>query len=259
MAKVQGNDMIIWVFDDPTFKPVACSTTCTFEVTSDMDEKTTIGTGVWKQSRYDRLSWQISGENLILLNDATKFTAIGLLEAQMNFLDLLVQFSMTDGPVDKVFTGRVLVQSNVLTGPVNEFAKHQFVLQGTGSFVISNDFEIPIITIEVTGVGTGQIDSLQLTDPSGLTGPWLLTGPFVVGTTNTWVLDGLGGNPPSGSYYLEAVVTTSEATNHFSTDALPTFNIGVSSPGATLNTAPLGTSVLYDFTTARNITFLVGS
>jgi predicted secreted protein len=260
-TKVKGNDVIVWAFDDPDFKPVACSTSCTLEVNAEIIEKMTVNSGVWKEPDYQSLEWKVTVDNVIILDDAsTKFGAINLLEAQINFLSLLIQFSLTDGTLTKVITGRVIVPSNVFTGGVDDFARHSVVLQGTGAFAISNDLAIPIITIDVNGIGgaAGRINSITLIDTATLL-TWTITGPFDIGTSNTWVLDGLAGRPGPGAYYVEAGVQSDQLTNHFIMNAPPTVNASVGSGITDLNTAPFGNSVAYDFTVSRTITFNVGS
>lgn len=260
MVKVSGNDVIIRVFDDASFKPVACSTSCSLEVEVDTIEKLTVNSGVWSEPDYQSIRWRVTVDNIIILDDAgTKFNPVALLEAQVSFLKLLVQFSLTDGTNDKVFTGNVLVASNVFTGPVNEFARHQCVLQGSGAFTISNDLNPPSITIAVTGTGTGSITALTLTDPA-TSAVYTYSGvPIANGSSVTWTLDGAGSNPPAGSYYITATVTSDQLTNHFSTNAPPAANVAVGSGTTNLNSAPFGSSVLYDFTADRTITFTIGS
>lgn len=258
-TKALGKDIIFSVFDDPIYKPVACNISCELTSSMEITPRLPLSDGKWKEFRGDSLEWGVFCENIIILDDVLSKAGVPLLVlTQHNMIELLAQFTISAGGLDYVLSGKVIIPSIVLSGAATGFGNASVEFKGTGPLTISNDIPVPTITIETTGVGDGEITSLILRDPSTLA-EWTFVGSIPVGSTESWVLTGFGGQPGPGEYYIEAIVTSDQATNHFIVDAPPTANVAVGSGTTNLDSAPFGNSVAFDFTESRTITFLVGS
>lgn len=258
-TKALGKDIIFSVFDDPIYKPVACNISCELTSSAEIISRLPLASGHWKEYRYDSLEWGVFCENVIILDDVLSKAGVPLLVlTQHNMLELLAQFTISAGGLDYVLSGKVIIPSIVLSGAATGFGNSSVEFKGTGPLTISNDIPVPTITIETTGTGDGEITQLILRDPSTLA-EWTFAGSIPNGSSESWILTGFGGQPGPGEYYIEAIVNSDQATNHFVVDAPPTANVSVGSGATNLDTAPFGNTVAFDFTTSRTITFLVGS
>lgn len=250
-TKVKGNDIIISIRDGDTYKPVACAVSGEITSSADILEKTTTGSGYWKTYAYQRLSWQVTCDGVIILDDeSTKASLFYLLDAQHSFLELLLQCTIQDDEGNaKTVSGNVLIPSIVFSGAVDDFGRHQETFQGSGGLLVTDGLVTNItVTISLTELSgsTGSVDSVTLVDEVGSEYD-LLVSPLMSGSTTADV--------PSGTYKLRVTITSNHATNTWSHDA---------SPGDT-QFFGAGTSVFYnlpepvwDFTEDRTISVTTG-
>jgi hypothetical protein len=255
--EVQGKDALIYFNIDGTFKEYGCAENITVDSIAEIIETSTVGSGTDRDFGYQSKTKTISLTGLVLNDDPTLITVWDLYDQQDNFLstNFRIVFTDTAGNI-KTMAGSVIFPQITWSADQTDLASSTITMQTTGGITLSADAIVPIVTIEVTGVGTGQIDSITLTDSVTLSS-WTLAGPIT--GTDTWVLDGISGRPGPGAYYIEPAVTSSEAANTVSTDAPPTASVSVGSGSTIMNTTPFGNNVLFDFTANRTITLNLGS
>lgn len=258
MAEVLGRDALIYFNITGTYREYGCAESISISFDAELIETSTIGTGSDATYDYQKSTYSISLSGLIV-NESLQVTIWDLLFQQRGFLATPYRIVFTDGVGNiKTVSGNVLIPNVTMNAEQSDFGTGSVQFQGTGEPEIVNEVAVPIITIETTGTGDGEITTLILRDPSTLD-EWTFVGSIPIGSSETWVLTGVGGQPGPGEYYIEAVVNSDQATNHFIVDAPPTANQLVGSGSTTLDTAPFGNFVAFDFTTNRTITFLVGS
>lgn len=263
-TKVKGNDVILSVRDGDIFKPVACSISCELSSDADLVEITTKNSGYWKEFDYQALSWRVTCDGVIILDDeSTKASLFLLLETQHNFLEMIMQFTIQDDAGNaKTIAGRVLIPSIVFSGAVDDYARHQETFQGTGGLLITDGLSTNItVTLRAQGQDgtTGSIDSAELVDDIGIVYPLLSTplSTAVFPDFNT-----ITAEVPAGTYKLRITVITSALgpameSHTLSHDALP---------GDIQHPGPSGATTYYDdpepiwdFTTDRTITLVTGA
>lgn len=65
MAKVKGNDLILFVQKDGEYKAIAYSTTCEIDMQADTIDIGSPDTGQWKRRKKRRKSWNVSSGHLV--------------------------------------------------------------------------------------------------------------------------------------------------------------------------------------------------
>jgi hypothetical protein len=261
--EVQGKDALMFFNLDGTFKEFGCAENITVDSIAEIIETSTVGSGTDRDFDYQSKTKNISLTGLVLNDDPTMITVWDLYNQQENFLttNFRIVFTDTAGNI-KTMAGSVIFPQITWSADQTDLASSTITMQTTGGITLSDDAVVPIITIEVVdgliSGSTGEIGSITLTDPTTMLS-WTITGPFTIGTTNTWVLDGVAGRPGPGAYHIEAVTDSDQMDNHLITDAPPTATKHVSSGPQIVNTNPYGNTILYDFTANRTITFNVGT
>lgn len=250
-TKVRGNDVVLYVKDDDEFKPVACSTSCELTSSAELIEISTVSSGYHKEFDYQSFSWQVTCDGIIILDDdATKASLTLLLATQRNALTMLMQFSLTDEVGSaKTYSGYVLIPSVVISGGVDDFARMQVTMQGTGDILISDglapDVTVTVTLAELDG-STGSVNSVTLVDAIG-TEYEILATALTSGSASQDV--------PAGVYKIRISITTDHSLNTWTHDATPGDSQFFGSGTATWYDDP---EPVWDFTADRTITVTTG-
>jgi hypothetical protein len=262
--EVQGKDALMFFNLDGTFKEFGCAENITVDSIAEIIETSTVGTGTDRTFDYQSKAKTISLTGLVLNDDPTLITVWDLWDQQDNFLAAPFRIVFTDtGGTVKTLSGDAIFPNINLSADQTDLASSSISMQVTGTMILTHGAIVPIVTIQVVnavgGGATGQITTLTLTDPVTLA-PYLAPGgPFLIGTSTTWDLDGVGGNPVSGTYFVEATTNSNQADNIFITNAPPGGQLSVPTGAQSVNTFPFGTLVQYDFTANRNVRFVIGT
>lgn len=258
MAEVLGKDALIYFNLTGIYREYGCAESISISFDAELIETSTVGTGKDATYDYQKSTYSISLSGLVQ-NESLQVTAWDMVFQQRQFLTVPYRIIFTDvlGTIKSV-NGHVVIPNITMSAEQNDFMTGSLQLQGTGEPEMTDEVAVPIITIETTGTGTGEITQLILRDPATLN-EWTFAGSIPNGSSETWILSGVGGQPGPGEYYIEAVVESDEAVNHFIVDAPPTANVEAGSGSTVLDTSPFGNFVAFDFTTNRTITFNIGS
>jgi len=134
---------------DNTDVPFACSTNCTFSVSVQQKEVTSITSAWYREYKNDIATWNISCDGLITL---TGFGYLQFLDFQKNRTPILIKFVIDNG-VDGlvIINGTCNLTSFQINGPWKDIATYSVSLQGTGAYGTSGTSVTPSGTVIIAG------------------------------------------------------------------------------------------------------------
>lgn len=108
---------------------LACWRSSTLDVTAEVIGKSTIGSGNWKEFAGQVLSWTITGEGLIYMDEP--FTIHDMYDLMITLQEVAVVFEVTDGTNTTTYSGDALITNIQQQGNVNDNGSFNVSLQGT--------------------------------------------------------------------------------------------------------------------------------
>lgn len=135
---VRGQNMIASIKVSGTFYPVFCAKSCSFEMTNEIINKTSVNDGLFTKRRVRRTEWSGSASGVLVTNnDGDRFSPFYLLQDSVRRSSRTWQFEFTnlDGDV-KTIEGDALIQNLPISGDVQSFVQCTVNIIGTGAFAI---------------------------------------------------------------------------------------------------------------------------
>ena len=127
----------------------ACSTNCTFSVTTDQKEVTSQSSAWYREYKIDISTWNISCDGLITLNG---FGYLEFLKIQKDRTPIQIKFVIdngTDGLV--IISGTCNLASFQMSAPYKDIATYNVSLQGSGAYGTTGTSVNPSGTVIVAG------------------------------------------------------------------------------------------------------------
>jgi hypothetical protein len=135
---VRGQNMIASIKVNGTFYPVFCAKSCSFEMTNEIINKTSVNDGLFTKRRVRRTEWSGSASGVLVTNnDGDRFSPFYLLQDSVRRSSRTWQFEFTnlDGDI-KTIEGDALIQNLPISGDVQSFVQCTVNIIGTGAFAI---------------------------------------------------------------------------------------------------------------------------
>lgn len=135
---VRGQNMIASIKVNGTFYPVFCAKSCSFEMTNEIINKTSVNDGLFTKRRVRRTEWSGSASGVLVTNnDGDRFSPFYLLQDSVRRSSRTWQFEFTnlDGDI-KTIEGDALIQNLPISGDVQSFVQCTVNIIGTGAFTI---------------------------------------------------------------------------------------------------------------------------
>jgi hypothetical protein len=135
---VRGQNMIASIKVSGTFYPVFCAKSCSFEMTNEIINKTSVNDGLFTKRRVRRTEWSGSASGVLVTNnDGDRFSPFYLLQDSVRRSSRTWQFEFTnlDGDI-KTIEGDALIQNLPISGDVQSFVQCTVNIIGTGAFSI---------------------------------------------------------------------------------------------------------------------------
>ena len=135
---VRGQNMIASIKVSGTFYPVFCAKSCSFEMTNEIINKTSVNDGLFTKRRVRRTEWSGSASGVLVTNnDGDRFSPFYLLQDSVRRSSRTWQFEFTnlDGDV-KTIEGEALIKNLPIIGDVQSFVQCTVNIIGTGAFSI---------------------------------------------------------------------------------------------------------------------------
>lgn len=112
--------------------PIACSTNCTFSVSVDQREVTSITSAWFREYKNDLADWEISAEGLIILNG---FSYLFFMQKQLAREPIEINLVIDNGADGLVIiNGITNIAGFSFNGPVRDAATYSISLKGTGPY-----------------------------------------------------------------------------------------------------------------------------
>ena len=90
---INGTNIILYKYNPISglSVPFGSATTCSFQANTDQVELTTASTGIYKEFLSSQLSWTVSCDGFICLND--RYNYLAMMYAQQNNEQIVIKFS----------------------------------------------------------------------------------------------------------------------------------------------------------------------
>ena len=133
MAKVFGDNAVLFFYDSGSWKLYACDRSITLDVTTEVIETSVSGSGNWATFLPTKNSWTGSMDGVVSLNEINKLSLPDLRQRQYAGTLLLLRFqhTATDGTVYTEQGTAIITDSNDI-GAYNSVNIFTIQLKGTG-------------------------------------------------------------------------------------------------------------------------------
>ena len=144
MKVVKPKAVILFAKIGSVYYPVACAKDVTMTTTADLYELAPRKSTAWKEYEYGRLSGEITGSGLTVIDAGlSAYSIFDLIGTQFNHVKWLAKFSMQDPDGKyKVFEARVLVKEVSLSGSSTAISSYTYSLQISGEVTISSTYVV---------------------------------------------------------------------------------------------------------------------
>jgi hypothetical protein len=135
---VKGSNMIASIKVSGQYYPVFCAKSCSFEMTNEIINRTSVNDGLFTKRRIRRTEWSGSASGVLVTNnDGDRFSPFYLIQESVRRSSLEWQFEFTnlDGDV-RTIEGEALIQNLPISGDVQSFVQCTVNIIGTGAFVM---------------------------------------------------------------------------------------------------------------------------
>jgi hypothetical protein len=139
MNEILGEDVLLMIFEGGEYVPYICAKEVAIEFIPELVNKTTLSSGRGYEYKVRRVDWKvtISGISSIVGTGHTVFDAVNI---DKIFTGSQIKMEFTDEAGNEhVFTGTVLMENGVITGPQDEFSGFDLSFQGSGLWNATED------------------------------------------------------------------------------------------------------------------------
>jgi hypothetical protein len=139
---VKGTNMIASILVNGNYRPVFCAKSCSFEMTNEIINRTSVNDGLFTKRRIRRTEWSGSASGVLVTNDTSeRYSPFYLMQQSVRRAALNWQFEFTnlDGDV-RTIEGEALIQNLPISGDVQSFVQCTVNIIGTGAFTMD---EVP--------------------------------------------------------------------------------------------------------------------
>lgn len=171
MKVVQPKAVILYAKIGSVFYPVACAKDVQINLSSDLIELAPRSSKVFKEYEYGRVSGEITGSGLMVINgENTQYTIFDILGTQLNSVKWLAKFSIEANSEFRVLECNVLVKELSFSGSSTEFGSYSYTLQISGEIIVSTSYVAnsnpKIKTYELTAASTQSSQIINTTGTS---------------------------------------------------------------------------------------------
>jgi len=138
MSIVRGEQVLISFYNGTTIAPFACSRSITLNLTSDIINKSTIGSGNWKEKEKVALDWNFSIEGITYLQLDGYCDFEDVINFWLNMSAIVIQCIVTDGTNTVTLGGFALITNVSQSGTVNSPANTNITGEGTGQLFVGD-------------------------------------------------------------------------------------------------------------------------
>lgn len=133
MAKVLGDNAVLFFYDSGVWKLYACDRTVTLDVQTEVIETSVSGSGDWATFKPTKNSGTAQMDGVVSLNEVNKLTLPDLRQKQYTFTELLMrfQYTATDGTV-YTEQGTFIITGSNSVGSYNSVSVFTIQLKLTG-------------------------------------------------------------------------------------------------------------------------------
>jgi hypothetical protein len=135
---VRGSNMIASIKVSGNYYPVFCAKSCSFELTNEIINRTSVNDGLFTKRRIRRTEWSGSASGVLVTNnDGDRYSPFYLLQESVRRSTLEWQFEFTnlDGDI-RTIEGEALIQNLPISGDVQSFVQCTVNIIGTGAFTM---------------------------------------------------------------------------------------------------------------------------
>lgn len=135
---VRGSNMIASIKVEGNYYPVFCAKSCSFEMTNEIINRTSVNDGLFTKRRIRRTEWSGSASGVLVTdNNGNRFSPFYLLQQSVRRVALEWQFEFTnlDGDI-RTIEGEALIQNLPISGDVQSFVQCTVNIIGTGAFTM---------------------------------------------------------------------------------------------------------------------------
>jgi hypothetical protein len=157
----QGSNDASAITTIPTTIPFGAATNCSFEVSVDQREVTSVSSAWFKEFKNDVASWSINADGFVALSD---YSYLFLANLQLTRQPILIKFQVDNDNGDgsgtlgySVFTGSANLSSLSLSAGVEAASTYSVSLQGSGAYNITGTQVTPTGVV-VTGSNVVMFD-----------------------------------------------------------------------------------------------------
>lgn len=137
MAIVYGNDVNLFVFKEDTYYAIGCGENCTLTTVTEIAERTTADSGIWKQYKALGISGELTVDGVISVGG--DLTMQELHEKQLDLETIVWQFVVNDenGLLQTSYSGNAIIANFEQTGTVESAAKFRINLVIDGEITVT--------------------------------------------------------------------------------------------------------------------------
>ncbi len=142
MSLVLGKDVILYVNNNNTFTPIACSRNCVFTTVTDTAGKSTIGSGIWREFKPIANSGTLHADGIVSFDNNLPVSTIRAY--QFNWTELQFQFHVADeGGEGVLYQGTLIITQVTETGNYNDVATYSVDAIVSGAITITSTIGNP--------------------------------------------------------------------------------------------------------------------
>lgn len=144
MAYIKGKKAVLQFYKDGDYSPFLCATDCSITFNTKTKDVRTIGDGIWKKKRGQSLSYTVSLNGLIELQELQPVSFWLIKNYQFQLLPVQFRMVFTDDETALVttVTGNALITTSTLNGVAIGKASSSFSFEGDGAPVITDSTTI---------------------------------------------------------------------------------------------------------------------
>lgn len=202
MAKIRGNDLILFIQKDGKYKAYAYSTTCEIDIQAETIKVGSPDTGRWIRKKKRRLSWNTSCGYLIstggdttelfkmLVDKTPVMITLGSVKPHTNIMDAADY--TTDGRLS--MQGEGLLTRMTITGKKGDFVTMSIEIAGCGELDVLWESSITVAPANIVALSAGKVYPVVINS----------TGSWSVLNNDAWII----ASPISGDNGVDMVNIT---------------------------------------------------
>jgi len=164
---VRGSSMIASIKVNDAYYPVFCAKSCSFEMSNEIINRTSVNDGLFPKKRVRRTEWSGSASGVMVTNnDSNRYSPFYFLQdsVRTSVLDWQFEFTNLDGEI-KTIEGQALIQNLPITGDVQSFVQTTINIIGTGAFTVDASPSVTDVDSDywTTVAGQDYVNGLSVT------------------------------------------------------------------------------------------------